>query len=212
MSYDILGEVGPGVAQDGTRTMPRLGRHKEVIQANLRGEFAEASQRGNIYIGSTPAAGVTVPIYSNTTQQFVLHNPVGNNKRFNLLSVVIGYISGTQVAGHYCLANQTLLTSAITGTAGLIQSGRLQAPGVASGSTGLLYTAATVVAFTYLRALALSQVVQAATATNAPWLAKEDLRGVITVMPGSAIAVAANVAAAVVASIALEWEETELEY
>ncbi len=202
--------VGPQVLTDGATANEYGGRRGEAIVANLRGKYSEASQRQKLFIGSTPAAGVTVPIFSNTTQQFVIVNPAGSNVLLNLLRITLGYVSGTMVAGHYCLGNQTLLTSAISGTAGLLQCARLGAAAGPSGSQALVYTAATVTAFTYLRALAFSQVVQAATATNAPWNFQEEIDGEISIPPGSAICVAANVAAAVVASIAALWEETAL--
>lgn len=204
------GTCGPAVITDGTKARARLGRSAEVITANLRGRFSEASQRRSIWIGSTPAAGVTVPIYNSTTQQCVLYNPLGSNKRLSLLRTSIGYISGTMVAGHFVYATQTLLSSAVSGTqSALINNGLLQNASI-GGATGILYTAATVVAMTYLMNVGISQVVQAATATNAPWTMIDEVEGMITIPPGGAIAVAANVAAAVVANISLVWEELDL--
>lgn len=205
--YFLSGNVGPQTLADGAEARPYAGRRGELIMAQLRGKYSEASQRGRLYVGSTPAAGVTVPIYSSTTQQCVLYNPVGSGVVLSLLRTRIGYISGTMVAGHFCYANQTLLTSAITGTqSALVQNLKLAAA-AAGGSSALLFTAATVVAMTYLMNVGQSQVVQAATATNTPWTQEDDLDGLITIQPGSAIAVAANVAAAVVANISLVWEE-----
>lgn len=202
---------GPQVLADGVNGAEYQGRRGEAVVSNLRGKYSEASQRSKLFIGSTPAAGVTIPIFSNTTQQIVLHNPVGSLVNLNLLRVTLGYVSGTMVAGHFCIGNQTLLTSAISGTAGLVQNSRLIAAGAAGqGNSGLLYTAATVTAFTYLRPMSFSQTVQAATATNTPWSWQEEIDGEITIGPGSAICIAANAAAFVIATCGLLWEEVAI--
>lgn len=205
-----MGIVGPQTKlADGSAIKQWAGRYGEQAAMNVRGIYSELAARRRLFIGSTPAAGVTVPIFSATTQQFVLHNPIGSGKLFNILKATIGYISGTHVAGHFCYATNTLLTNAVTGTAALIQSGRLQDAASPSGSVARLVTAATVVAMTYLRPFGVSQVAQAATATNAPWTQVDNVDGSICIPPGGALAVAANAAAFCVAAIGLEWEETD---
>lgn len=216
MGLDILnanfeGITGERKLADGISAQARIGRRGQLLQSNMSSFYGEQSERRRLFFGSTPAAGVAVPIFSNTTQQFVFANPLGSGKKARLLKAVIGYVSGTMVAGHFCYANQTLINSVITGTAGLIQNGYLGAAAGPSGSQMNLYTAATVVAFTYLFPLGLSQVVQAVTATNAPWQMIDNIDGAITVPPGSAVAIAANVAAAVTATIGLLWEEDDLD-
>jgi hypothetical protein len=216
MSLDILnanfeGITGDRKLADGISAQGRIGRRGQLMQSNMSSFYGELSERRRLYFGSTPAAGVTIPIYSSTTQQFVLANPLGSQKKARLLKAVIGYISGTMVAGHLCYANQTLINSAITGTAALIQNGYLGAAAGPSGSGMNLYTAATVVAFTYLFPMGLSQVAQTAAQTNTPWQMIDNIDGGITVPPGSAIAIAANVAASMVATIGLLWEEEDLD-
>ena len=208
---NLVGLTGERKITDGNTGQLRMGRRGQLMQSNMSSFYGELSERRRLFFGSTAAAGVTVPIFSNTTQQFVLQNPIGSNKKARLLKSVLGYVSGTMVAGHFCYANQTLMTSAITGTPALIQNGYLGAAAGPAGSGMNLYTAATVVAFTYLFPMGLSQVVQAATATNAPWQMVDNIDGAITLPPGSAIAIAANVAAAVVATIGLLWEEEDLD-
>lgn len=206
----LKGKVGPQTLVDGIEAMPRLGRAAQQVVSNIYGYHSEASERRRLFFGSTAATGVTVPIFSNTTQQFVLFNPIGSNVKARILKSSVGYVSGTMVAGHLCYANQTLLSSAITGTAGLIQNGYLGAAAGPSGTGCQLLVAATVVAFTYLFPLGVSQVVQAATATNTPWQMVDNVDGAITVPPGSALAIASNVAASMVATLGLLWEEVPL--
>jgi hypothetical protein len=206
----VLGVVGPQTrAPDGAEIKAWRGRYGESSAMNVRGIYSEMAARRRIFIGSTPAAGVTVPIFSNTTQQFVLHNPIGSGKLFHVLRTRIGYISGTMVAGHFCYATNTLLTNAVSGTAALIQSARLQDAASPSGSAARLVTAATVVAMTYLMPHGVSQVAQTAAQTNAPWQQIDDLNGSICIPPGGALALAANAAAFVVAALGIEWEEVD---
>jgi hypothetical protein len=74
-----------------------------------------------------------------------------------------------------------------------------------------LLTAATVVAFTYLCPFGISTVVQAATATNTPWQMVDNVDGAISVPPGAGLAIAANVAAIMVATLGLVWEEDDVD-
>lgn len=212
MAMDVQGLVGLGTYGDGVSARPRLDRTGALVKMDGGGKWHEATRLGQMFTYSTPAAGVAVPIYSSTTQQCVLWNPPGNNKVFSVKSITFGYVSGTAVAGHYCLAVQTLQTNTISGTQSAIVlnhrlSGNVNANGQ-NGQTLQLLTAVTLgAAATYFRALRLSQVVQAATATNAPWTYGEDVDGSILLMPGAALIVAANAAAFVTATVAIEGAE-----
>lgn len=202
--------VGPQVQADSANPSFPISTDRtsslRVIESN--GPWLEQARLGNLFTYSTPAAGVTVPIYNSTTQQCVLFNPVNNTKAGIIKSIKIGYVSGTQVAGHYVIATQTLATNAITGTqTALVQSNKIVGNVNAAGQNGQslqLFTAATVVAFTYLRPLRISQFVPTAAAVAAPWIYDEETNGSLVIMPGGAIAIASNVAAAVVAAIAIE--------
>ena len=189
--------AGPqNLADGGQATAFRGDRTGAAVFWEGGGKWQEYTRLGQMYTYGTPAAGVAIPLYSSTTQQCVLFNPVNNTKAFVIKSITFGYVSGTQVAGHYCLAVQTLATNAVSGTASaIVTNHKLTGAGVGPAGSLTLYTAATVVAFTYFRALALSQVVQAATATNAPWVFTEELDGSVVLLPGAALAVAANQAA-----------------
>lgn len=212
MGMPVDFQAGPITYTDGGKgyaTMNREGAVR-VVQAN-GGRYAEACRLGQMFTYSTPAAGVAIPIYSATTQQCVLWNPLGSAKAMWIKQICFGYVSGTMVAGHLCLATQTLVVNSIAGTQSAIVNnnkiaGNYNASGQ-NGQNGQLLTAVTVVAFTYFRALRLSQFVPTAAAVAAPWIWNEDIDGGIILMPGGAIAIAANVAAAVTATVAVETVE-----
>ena len=201
--------VGPQEKADGALTDARGSKDGSFVLSSHKGKYNELARRGGLFIGSTAAAGVTVPIFSATTQQFVLNNPEGSGKVAVLQKSWIGYISGTHVAGHLCYAIQTALGSAVTGTAGLIRNARLAAAVAPSGSAMNLFVAATVVALSYLRPYGLNTAVGAAATAMTPWTVVDDLDGSIIVTPGSCIAIAANAAAAQVAAVGLMWNEED---
>ena len=190
--------VGPQILADGVRTKLRTDRLGALVTKDVTGRWAEAAHRDELYICSTAAAGVTIPIYSNTTQQFVLYNPLNSKFKYEILKAWVGYVSGTHVAGHLCWAYQPDLTKTVSGTAGLYASGRLANSAPASLQC---LVAATVTAMTYLRPWKYSQAVATAASAITPWVAEDDTDGSIVIEPGSSLAIAANVAAAMVATV-----------
>lgn len=217
MSMKLSGLVGPSISADGTCPTIRLGRSGELVVTELHSSLYETAKRGNAFIVSTPAAGVTVPIYTNAVQQFVVYNPISSGVDLVISRVWLGYVSGTNVAGHYCYAasvGQAIPTSI---TQALVQSSKINAnpsTSTGAGNRGLYYSpgspAVALVAGNYLRAMGVSQVVQAATATNSPWTAVDICEGGIIVPPQGIFVVAANVAAASVSVISALIEEVPI--
>ena len=65
---------------------------------------AELALLGRVFTGNMAAAGAVIPIYSNTTQQFGLWNPVGSGRVAEIVSLGLGsYIDTTGAAGGYVL-------------------------------------------------------------------------------------------------------------
>lgn len=216
MAFDVFARMmalgGFKKIGSGVYSEPRVGPNAQLMTGNARPFNADMVERRRVFLGASPAAGVTVPIYTNTNQQFVLFNPPGSGKKGSVLKAMLGYVSGTMVAGHLCYANQTLITNAITGTAGLVQQAGMQTNANAPQGNALqLLVNATVVAFTYLMPFGTSQVVQPATGVNTPWQMVDQPDGLISIYPGQALAIAANVAAAMVAAAGIAWEETDLD-
>ncbi|MDE2101457.1 MAG: hypothetical protein KGL39_29700 [Patescibacteria group bacterium] len=203
MPVTIQGIVGPQQLSPGVESAVRLDKTASQVFVQGGSKYGEDGYNNVLFTGSTGATGVAVPIFSSTTQQCVLFNPVSSKKILELLYCHIGYISGTDVAGHFCYAVQTTFTNAVTGTGQAIISSQL----ATTGSVASFFTAATVTAFSYLRPMGVSQDVQAATATNAPWTQGDEINGTIQRPPGGALAGAANVAAFVTAAISLIWKE-----
>ncbi len=202
--------VGPQNGADGALVNVRGSKDGSTVLSSHKGKYNELARRGGLFIGSTAAAGVQLPIFSSTTQQFVLNNPAGSGKIAVLQKAWVGYVSGTHVAGHLCYANQTVLDKAVAGTDGLIQNARLGNAAAPSGSLMEILVAVTVTALTYLRAFGLNTAVGAAATAMTPWQATDDLDGSIVVPPGSCIAIAANKAAAQTAAVSLMWNEEDV--
>lgn len=208
------GKVGTSLLADGTTNEFRLERQGSLVVTQLHGQYYEQGFRGNCFIVSTPAAGVTVPIYTNAVQQFLIYNPISSNVNISILKVWIGYVSGTLVSGHYCYAASTAQGLPTTATQALTQASFLKSSNSLSsgaGSNGLYFSPASpataLVANNYLRPLGVSQGQQASTNTNAPWTIVDDVQGGIVVPPQGVFVVAANVAAASVSVISALVEE-----
>ena len=162
--------------------------------------------RGFIY--STAAAGVTLAGLGTTTAPF-LWNPANSNTLLVLTKVVLGYVSGTNVAGHVVYGYQNNMGSA-PGTGAPVVS-LTQVAGVntkigSSVASVMRFAPATVTltaACTYLCPMVVSTAAMIATTVAAPFRMIDDIDGRIIVMPGSAFTVAANASIAVVASVAI---------
>lgn len=65
---------------------------------------AELALEGRVFRGNAAAAGMVIPIYSNTTQQFGLWNPQGNDVIAEIILIGLGsYVDTTGAAGGYVL-------------------------------------------------------------------------------------------------------------
>lgn len=65
--------------------------------------YYSLAKQGTLFTGNVAAAGVVLPIYSSTTQQVGLWNPIGSGKDILLLKIDLTYIDTTGAAGGYCL-------------------------------------------------------------------------------------------------------------
>ncbi len=207
MDINIL--VGPQSYQDGIKNMISADRQGAIRVAPANGHYAEACRNGNMISYCTPAAGVALVQYSSTTQQCVLFNPPANNKAFFIRRVTVGYVSATMTAGSIVYAVQTTAGNAISSgsASAIVLNNKLT--GNVAGQTGtlILYTAVTVVAFTYFRPAAFSNVVMTAAGTNAPWFYQEDIDGSVCLMPGAAFAVAGNISLGTTAAVIIDGVE-----
>lgn len=174
------------------------------------------AKQGRIFVGNVAAAGVVLPIYSNTTQQLGLWNPAGSSIDVILMRIALSYVDTTGAAGGYVLgylgnAPATVASgasiSAFTETAGIntyIGNGRQQVAKFGQGAT------ITVTAPSILTALSLNQNAFTAAGTGQMAFNNEiKFAGEIVLTPGSAVFVAGNIATLAKWSGSLMWAEVD---
>lgn len=192
--------------KDNTAVAPEAGLANEMYVAQIHGTKYEAAMRGRLFLVSTPAAGVTVPIHTNTVQGFVIFNPLGSGVRIAVLKTYIGYVSGTHVAGHHAYGFSTGLQADLATTTNALKQNAFL--GAGQGALGRYYSPATFPAApTYLRNLGLNQFVATAASALTPYQYVDDVDGSIILEVGSALCVAGNAAAFSVSAIACLVEE-----
>lgn len=73
--------------------------------ANSAGKYFTETQLGRVFIGSTAAAGVAIPVETGTAVTFGLWN-TSSNKNAVPLWIAMSYLSGTITIGGFGLSNQ----------------------------------------------------------------------------------------------------------
>lgn len=174
------------------------------------------AKQGRMFTGNAAAAGFVLPIYSNTTQQFGLWNPLGNTNDLIIKSISLTYVSTTGAAGGFVLGQLAnapaaigtgLAITAFTETAPIPAYGAYGVNAVSSAKFGQGATL-TVTAPTILRHLGLNQTVLTAATTGSPqWTARQDFDGELVVTPGQAIFLAGNIATLITAAPSITWAE-----
>ena len=203
-----------GGSQDGQAIGLRSNRDYDLLTAAGSPPLFDLARRGRVFTGNIAAAGVVLPIYSNTTQQVGLWNPAGNDVDAVLLSVSLTYVDTTGAAGGFVLgylsnAPAQLATgaaiTAFTETTAInsyLNNGAASKVKFAQGST------ITVTAPSVLRHVGLNQTVLTAATTSSPqWTARADFDGDVIVTPGSAIFVAGNIATLIKVAGSVVWAE-----
>jgi hypothetical protein len=199
---------------DGDVQIPIAGKQCEAIVAELHGKYYTQTYRGNLFHGSTAAAGVLLPAVTGTAVTFGLWNPIGSGRNAVLVKSTIGYISTTGAAGNIVYSFQSGVgATAATGapitaaTLGTAQSGFLGG-GTKSAMNFIPATATLAAANTLLRPMGISQLVTTATTTsNIFSQAVDDLDGSIVVPPGTIFSIQGNIALLSVFNIGLVWYE-----
>ena len=206
-----------GGSQDGQAIGLRSNRDYDLLTAAGSPPLFDLARRGRVFTGNIAAAGVVLPIYSNTTQQVGLWNPAGNDVDAVLLSVSLTYVDTTGAAGGFVLgylsnAPAQLATGAAitaftetTAINSLLNGGATSKVKFGQGAT------LTVTAPVVLRQLGINQLVTTAATTSAPLFeAKADFDGTTIATPGSAIFVAGNIATLIKVAGSLTWAEVDI--
>ena len=175
------------------------------------------AKQGRVFTGNIAAAGVVLPIYSGTTQQVGLWNPLGNTKDLIVRRISLTYVSGTGAAGGFVIGQRADAPAAVgTGLAITAFTETAAIPGY--GATGGLAQSAkygqgatlTVTAPTVFRHLGLNQTVLTAATTGSPqWQSSFDFEGDLVVVPGMAIFVAGAIATLSKHAGSISWAEVD---
>ena len=114
--HKLFGRVGIQYVSDGTHAELRMGTHGDLIVAAGKGKYAEAAQRGQIFVVSTAVAGIAPGTALGTTPPMAIHNPSGSNVLISILKVSLGYVSGTLGGGSIVYAEVTDAANPTGGT------------------------------------------------------------------------------------------------
>lgn len=97
----VTGLVGPVTSADGINTAAlRQGRTGELLTGDARAIYAEQATRGLMFAGAIPPGTGQAPGTAiGTTACMTLANPSTSTKNLVLVSISVGYISGTLGAG-----------------------------------------------------------------------------------------------------------------
>ena len=205
-SFDVatvLGEVGTGIAADGTTQRIRLGQNRELIMGLAHGKYAEAAQRGTLFMAH---AIVTAPVIYTTeagTGGPLLWNGSSTIKA-NILGVGITHTVVTTVAASIGLTAGWGQSAAPTTTTAIDSTGNLLIGGAASACTA--YRVGTTVENKWFMPLAAFHT--GALTVDTFGLGWFDLDGMIVVPPNSFVSVAASATATtLVMQACIVWEE-----
>lgn len=202
-------------ATRGAPTSPFLTDLGSLMVGNRQLPLYEATKAGRVFHGNSAAAGVILPIYSNTAQKVGLWN-ASTTVNAVLTRVAFTYVSTTGAAGGLVLAAVSGAGSALGGNITVFtESAALVTNGLVGGGltakckfTG---SAATVAAPTIYRHIGFNQlVITAADATNAQWKAHIDFDGDVIIPPGSALFLAGNIATLITLAPSITWVEEDI--
>jgi len=176
--------------------------------------YYDLVKQGKVFTGNIASAGVILPIFSNTTQQVGLWNPIGSGVDIVLLRLGLTYVSGTGAAGGYVLGYLANAPAAI-GT-GLAITAFTETAAISSYPGGGFSSVAkfaqgatiTVTAPTVKRHLGINQNAFTAAGTGQmPYDVERSFFGLEVLTPGTAVFVAGNIATLATFSGGITWAE-----
>jgi hypothetical protein len=191
-----------------------LGKSRELITSGIYGKYYNAAKAGRMFAGNQAAAGAVIPIYSNTTQQCGLFNPLGSGVDIIPVRLNVAYVSETGAAGGLCLGYiKNCGGSIATGSPGITAATETIPINLRFGSgpaskVKFLSSGITTAAPAVLMELDINQTVLTAATTSSPqWKAGYDFDGYPVVEPGTSIFVAGNIAVLIKVVCTLIWIE-----
>ena len=224
VSYGQVNAPSNTSAAAGSNLPALQGKQADSIIAQLHGKYYTQSYYGNVFWGSSAAAGLTLALVTaaaGATAAFWMWNPQGSGKNVSLLNLTITPTTAMTTGAGYgygVLFN----TGAAVGTAApfsvftQITATRgpalMNATGIGNSVLLLGSTATTTTAATFLRGMGGSAGTGAITAPSAQPITREDFDGTFIIPPGTAIIVGTTVVTSgqTATQVAATWEELPL--
>jgi hypothetical protein len=180
---------------DGSEPRVPQGRKGEFLFSELMGKYANLVERGVVFLGSTLAAGTTIPINAaSLVSTFTLWNPWGSGKNIHVLDYDLGLTTGVTVVGSLLLHYQTGVggaTLAPTAQTPLVPVNALLGGGV--NPVGKLLSAGTLTGTpTILQPLGIN--FGTAAGNPGPDMCHVDFDGKLILAPGALITVTSSAA------------------
>lgn len=176
------------------------------------GTYYDQTKLGKVFIGSTAAAGVALPVETGTAVTFGLWN-VNPNKVAVPISIHMAYVSGTITVGGFALANQNV--GYALGTAAplsVFTDGTPKNASLGNGNASSMRftpSAATLTAGG-TRCYLLGSAHEIATAGPGVAIIEHEFKGRLRVMPGQLLFPCFSIAQTGVFSISMVWAEVDL--
>jgi hypothetical protein len=178
---------------------------------SLPGDLTRQMLAGNMFIGSTAAAGVVIPAYNATGQVFGLWNPAGSGYTLVPVCITIGVATvGTPAVSDFSLSiltnagGQVATGSPITAfTAATPVNARLGSGKVSQAK--FTASAATMTAPAHLMSIGASQ--ESATPGTGIFNIRFPFDGSLAIDPGTYVGVGGSIAIGQTAAVTLVWYE-----
>lgn len=207
----VRAAVGPSPGGDGTYnlTSARIDKTGALVTTGYGGDYGEASIRQLTFSAADQGTGVAPPQTLSTVSIITLYNPSGNNQRFRLQKVSLGYVSGTLSSGtiYHCAIISTAQTAPSGGTA--LTATCLDVGSGAIG-TGICRTGGTVAAGIKVLRPFVTLAPSLASSVFGPDAIVEDVKGEFVIEPGASYhlqSVMAGAGTSPLVSVGVSWTE-----
>lgn len=175
------------------------------------GKYYPEAAQGNVFIGSTAAAGTALPISTGTAVTFGLWNTT-TNKAAVLLNLAVGYTSGTIALGTFGVANQAC--GFALGTAAPLSAFTDGTPknaiiGAGKASAMRFTPSAATLTAGGTAAMFIGKSIESATAGLGVFDINYDFNGQIIVPPGQLVFLCGSVAQTALFTASLVWAEID---
>lgn len=198
--------VNTAAQQNGDNTYPLLavGRNGDLIVSELHGKRYAKAVRGNLFwatVGGTSGTALDPP--GGTAGQAVLYNPAGSGVYMEVEKIrLTGASTETVVVSGIGVEGSVQKPSSVTAAA--ISAFPLGSSAATGGNRCTVYSAATIVAMTYIGGLGLTFTAT----TSPPGVCEVDLDGTMVLSPGMALNIVSTIdQATAIVGLDVIWSE-----